>query len=54
MVGREGKTEAIGWDLRVIYGWCKQQAEGMRDLLTSFCISGFSTEPINDSLEGER
>ncbi len=25
----------IGWDLRVIYGWCQQQAEGMRGLLTS-------------------
>ncbi len=25
----------IGWDLRVIYGWCQQQAESMRELLTS-------------------
>ena len=25
----------IGTDLRVIYGWCQQQAEGMRELLTS-------------------
>ena len=25
----------IGWDLRVIYGWCQQQAEGMRKLLAS-------------------
>jgi 4-hydroxy-2-oxoheptanedioate aldolase len=24
----------IGWDLRVIYGWCQNQAEGMRELLT--------------------
>ena len=23
----------IGWDLRTIYGWCQQQAEGMRQLL---------------------
>ena len=25
----------IGWDLRVIYEWCQQQAEGMRKLLAS-------------------
>jgi 4-hydroxy-2-oxoheptanedioate aldolase len=25
----------IGTDLRVIYGWCQQQAEGMRKLLAS-------------------
>ena len=25
----------IGWDIRTIYGWCKQQAEGMRELLAS-------------------
>jgi 4-hydroxy-2-oxoheptanedioate aldolase len=25
----------VGWDLRVIYRWCQQQAEGMRRLLTS-------------------
>ncbi len=25
----------IGTDLRVIYGWCQQQAEGMRELLAS-------------------
>ncbi len=25
----------VGTDLRVIYGWCQQQAEGMRELLTS-------------------
>ena len=24
----------IGWDLRVIYNWCQNQAEGMRELLT--------------------
>ena len=24
----------IGWDLRVIYSWCQNQAEGMRELLT--------------------
>ncbi len=25
----------IGWDLRVIYGWCQQNGEGMRKLLAS-------------------
>lgn len=25
----------IGWDTRIIYQWCQQQAEGMRELLTS-------------------
>ncbi len=25
----------IGWDLRIIYEWCGQQAEGMRELLAS-------------------
>ncbi len=25
----------IGWDLVTIYGWCRQQAEGMRELLDS-------------------
>ncbi len=25
----------IGWDIRIIYVWCRQQAEGMRELLAS-------------------
>jgi len=25
----------IGWDIRTIYQWCQQQAEGMRELLAS-------------------
>jgi len=24
----------IGWDVGIIYGWCKQNGEGMRKLLT--------------------
>jgi hypothetical protein len=25
----------IGWDIATLFGWCKRQGEGMRELLAS-------------------